>query len=173
VGEWRQRQVDIAQVLGLARLPSQSVVRMDSLVITAIFMPRSFPLRVLSRDGVEKSLDAGTKMQMENMYEAYKRQLGLGGAAWYMTITSDLATKMWNKFEILREGGSKETLLQWYVNNSTKILSFGFKLHRILRAYTAVIMDSSDVRLMVTETAGNIRVWNEGFSGFSPWRIHI
>jgi hypothetical protein len=111
---------NIAQVLRRARLPSQSVVRMDSIVISAILMPRGFPIRVLSKDRVEESLDMDTKMQMKQMYDAYKKRLGLGGAAWYMTITSDLARKMWNTFEILRGSGSSEETLLWYVKKLDK-----------------------------------------------------
>lgn len=116
--EWGSGDKDkfyIAQVLRWARLPSQSVVCMDSLVVNAILMPKEFPIRSLSRDRIEESLDMDTKMQMKQMYDAYKKRLGHGGAAWYMTITSDLATKMWNMFEMLRGGkDSKETLV-WYV----------------------------------------------------------
>jgi hypothetical protein len=113
-----------AQVLRRARLPSHSVVRMDSLVTSAILLPRGFPIRVLSKDRVEESLDTDTRIQMKQMYDAYKKRLGRGEAAWYMTITSDLATKLWDRFEIFREGGnSKETLL-WYVKNLTRILFF-------------------------------------------------
>ncbi|KAF8221993.1 hypothetical protein L208DRAFT_1324861 [Tricholoma matsutake] len=136
--EWGSGDKDkfyIAEVLRRARLSSQSVVHIDSLVISAILMPRDFPIHSLSRDRIEESLDMKTKLQMKQMYDAYKKRLGHGGAAWYMTITSDLATKMWNSFEILWGGeDSKETL---------------FKLHRILRAYTAVILDSSDMRVKV------------------------
>jgi hypothetical protein len=38
---------EMAQVLRLPRLPSQSVISMDSLMISAIL---SFPVRVLSKD---------------------------------------------------------------------------------------------------------------------------
>lgn len=120
-GNGDEDKFEIAQVLRLARLPSQSVVCMDSLVINTILMP-SFPARVLLKDRVEESLDMETKIQMKHMYETYKQWLGLGGAAWYMTITSDLTTKMWNTFEILRGGGGNRKTLLWYVKALTRIL---------------------------------------------------
>ncbi|KAF8230697.1 hypothetical protein L208DRAFT_1060441, partial [Tricholoma matsutake] len=120
----------IAEVLRWARLSSQSVVHVDSLVISAILMPRDFPIRSLSRDRIEESLDMKTKLQMKQMYDAYKKRLGHGGAAWYMTITSDLATKMWNSFEILCGGeDSKETLV-WYVKVISNKREFGIEASR-------------------------------------------
>jgi hypothetical protein len=94
---------------------------MDSLVTTALFARSSAsrkkcPIRILSKDEVEKTLGKETREQMQQLYEIYKKRFDLGGAAWYMTVTADLATKMWEKFEILREGGTKETLL-WFVTN--------------------------------------------------------
>jgi hypothetical protein len=45
--------------------------------------------------------------------------LNLHEAALYMNITADLATKMWERFHILWEGGTKETLL-WYKTHSNR-----------------------------------------------------
>ena len=71
---------------------------------------RKFPVRVLSTERVDESLDRETQAQMKEIYKVYKQRLGLGGAAWYMLLTGDLAQKMWKKFEVLRERGTEETL---------------------------------------------------------------
>jgi hypothetical protein len=70
-----------------------------------------------------------------------------------MTVTADLATKMWEKFEILRTGGTKE-MLQWLILISL-IINKVFILisnYRILHAYSPLILGSSDMRLKVVRT---------------------
>jgi hypothetical protein len=74
-------------------------------------------VQVLSEDAVKDSLDEETKMCMERIYQNYQRRFQTIGneawAPWYMTTTADLTSKLWSGFEILRSGGTKDTL-RWF-----------------------------------------------------------
>ena len=120
-GSGDREKFKIAQVLRDARLESESVVFIDSFVTTALFGRSSksrkiFQVQVLSKDAVDGRLDKEIQEDMKKIYEVYKQRLNLHEAALYMNITADLATKLWGKFQILREGGTKETLT-WSVTN--------------------------------------------------------
>lgn len=74
-----------------------------------------FQIHVLSKHAVDSYLDEETQLEMEKLYDKYKRRFELGGAAWYMSVTADLAKKASENFKIFQEESKKDTL-RWFVN---------------------------------------------------------
>lgn len=121
-GRGDKEKFQVAEILSNTKLPSKTVVNVDSIATTIMF-ESCFPdvtcsrMQMLSECALEK-LDLNTREAMEDMYRAYRRRFEKMGeadwAAWYITTTADLTSKFWNEFPILRRGGSPDAL-KWYV----------------------------------------------------------
>lgn len=76
---------------------------------------------MLSEHAVDENLDEENQLEMELLYQNYHRRLKTAGkvtwAPWYMSITANLASKMWDRFESLRKYGGKDTL-EWFATIS-------------------------------------------------------
>jgi len=125
-GEGNEEKFKVAELLRWARLPSESVVYVDSIVTTIMF-EKFFPtmqglssrIKVLSENVVDEILDGDNQLGMEEDYQGYRRRFEAKGqadlAAWYTTTTADLASKLWDKYEILRRCNSKGMdTLKWF-----------------------------------------------------------
>jgi len=127
-GEGNKEKYEVAQILRYERLPSESVVYIDSIVTTIMFA-KFLPnvqgsrrrIQVLSENSVDENLDEDNQLRMEQLYQAYYKRFvameGAAWAAWYMSTTADLASKFWNEFEIVRgdsESDGKMETLKWF-----------------------------------------------------------
>jgi hypothetical protein len=126
-GEGNKGKHRVADTLRWARLPSESVVYVDSIMTTVMFksifttMPELIcRIRVLSEKAVDENLDEDSQRRMGELCQFYlNRFQSVGGsawAAWYISTTSDLASKLWDGFEIVRRFGRKDTL-EWFAIN--------------------------------------------------------
>jgi len=160
-GEGNEEKFKVAEILRYAKLPSKSVVYLDSIVTTVMF-ERNFltlsglnsRIQVLSeRRVVDENLDEDNRLHMEELYQAYQKRFetisGTVWAAWYMTTTADLASKLWDGFELLR--CEEKDTLQWFATNFWHLVKLISHLsNRVLRAYSLLLLKCSDVRLKLT-----------------------
>lgn len=182
-GEGNEEKFRVAEVLRCARLPSESVVYVDSIVTTVMF-GRIFPttpglsrrIKVLSGNVVDENLDEDNQLRMEELYQAYRRRFEIMGeaawAAWYMATTADLASKLWDGFEILRR--CRKDTLQWFATNFWHWVELHFSPKQqgspcLLPFVFEVFRRAAQVNKYRKENG----VWCGGLSKILQGRVHI